>query len=186
MAKQLSPKQRAFVGFLVSGCGKADAYRSAYLTKTQAREMDSREVARKAYEVYKSEPLRVEHEKQLDELASYVNIDSRRYITMLQNAADKAEAANNFGAMIRAIELIGKHLGYFVERHEIVTKNKTVVEIRASINHMLAASPQLMDFIVKNNPKLVENLMNKKIDDEKKAPPMLEMPMIDAEVVGEG
>lgn len=171
--KKLTAKQNAFIGYMVSGCSKSEAYRRAYLTEKQCEKMDSIKVAKLAHQAYKSEPLRLEHERQLEELASYVNIDSRRYVMMLQRAADKAEEAKNFGAMIRAIELIGKHLGMYVERHEMIVKNQTVVEIKASIRHILAVNPQLLNFLIENNPALAEKLIGEKLNEEK------ELPMID-------
>lgn len=157
---------------------KSDSYREAYLTEKQRAKWTPQQVASGAQDVMKSQALRAELEDAFDEAAGYFGIDSNRFVNMLLNAADKAEAAHNYGAMIRAIELIGKHLGFFVERHEITTTNKSEIQLKSEITFMITANPKLLEFLEANSPTIAENVLKMK-----KAEPVEALPIIECEVV---
>jgi hypothetical protein len=127
----LTPKQQTFVDAYIGGSNASDAYREAYDTST----MRPSSVHREAYALlgnHKITACIVSNSERIQTSQRMMHASrSERYISKLEELATKADSHAN---QIRAIELLGKSIGLWVERVETSDKTeRTSDEIRASL-----------------------------------------------------
>jgi hypothetical protein len=127
----LTPKQQTFVDAYIGGSNASDAYREAYDTST----MRPSSVHREAYALLghpKITACIVSNSDRIQTSQRMMHASrSERYISKLEELATKADSHAN---QIRAIELLGKSIGLWVERVETSDKTeRTSDEIRASL-----------------------------------------------------
>jgi hypothetical protein len=70
----------------------------------------------------------------MKEKSERTNLTIQNIIDDLRRMAKSSEDAGQFGPAIRALELLGKHLGMFIDKHEISAKDnaiKIIVEYAA-------------------------------------------------------
>ena len=113
--KKLTPKQQRFAVEYVR-CGNAsDAYRAAYNTDSMAPSTIQNEAWR----------LTVHHEiaERIDELqlahARTVSLEQIDVLVGLRELIDRASDAGQFGAVVRAWELLGRSIGMFSDRTDV-------------------------------------------------------------------
>jgi hypothetical protein len=127
----LTPKQQTFVDAYIGGSNASDAYREAYDTST----MRPSSVHREAYALLGNHKITasiVSNSERIQTAQRMMHASrSERYISKLEELAAKADSHAN---QIRAIELLGKSIGLWVERVETSDKTeRTSDEIRASL-----------------------------------------------------
>jgi hypothetical protein len=127
----LTPKQQTFVDAYIGGSNASDAYREAYDTST----MRPSSVHREAYALLGNHKITasiVSNSERIQTSQRMMHASrSERYISKLEELATKADSHAN---QIRAIELLGKSIGLWVERVETSDKTeRTSDEIRASL-----------------------------------------------------
>jgi len=117
----LTAKQEAFCHAILGGKGWSDAYREAY----DAENMSAASVHREAFALATSPKIasrleRAEKERQAEQRMQRLS-RAERVIEKLEGIGVRGDAAD--GTQVRALELLGKTLGLFVDRVE--TEDKT-------------------------------------------------------------
>jgi hypothetical protein len=117
----LTAKQEAFCMAIMSGMGFSDAYRSAY----DAQNMSAASIHQEAYKLATSPKIaqrleRAEREKLAEQRMQRLS-RAERVVQKLEQVALRDGDAD--GTQVRALELLGKTLGLFVDRVE--TEDKT-------------------------------------------------------------
>ena len=117
----LTAKQEAFCHAILGGKGWSDAYRDAY----DAENMSAASVHREAFALATSPKIasrleRAEKERQAEQRMQRLS-RAERVIEKLEGIGVRGDAAD--GTQVRALELLGKTLGLFVDRVE--TEDKT-------------------------------------------------------------
>ena len=109
MSKEtLTPKQHRFcIEYLKDRNGKAAAIRAGYSPGAAAQQ---------AYELLQLPKVRSVVDAEQQDSLDRVRLD-RDWV--IQRLKDEAEGAETDGARVRALELLGKELGMFVERKEV-------------------------------------------------------------------
>lgn len=108
MADTLTPKQHRFcVEYLKDRNGKAAAIRAGYSPNAAAQQ---------AYELLKLEKVRAVVDAEQQDSLDRCRLDRDWVLQQLKNEATTAETD---GARVRALELLGKELGMFVEKKEV-------------------------------------------------------------------
>ena len=111
MKDELTPKQERFCQeYLVDLNATQAAIRSGYSAKT-ANVKGSQLLAKVNIKQRVSELK--------DEVARNTDVDISRVVSMLLDSYEDAKAAGQHGPAVRAVELLGKRLGAFVDRVEV-------------------------------------------------------------------
>lgn len=114
MTDTLTPKQHRFcVEYLIDRNGKAAAIRAGYSPNAAAQQ---------AYELLKMEKIRAVVEAEAQDSLDRVRVDRDWIIERLKLEAESAETD---GARVRALELLGKEHGMFVEKKEVKHEHHT-------------------------------------------------------------
>ena len=136
----LTLKQEAFTLAILSGKGWSDAYRDAY----NSENMSAASVHREAFALATSPKIasrleRAEREKQQEQRMQRLS-RAERVVEKLEGIGVRGDAAD--GTQVRALELLGKTLGLFVDRVE--TEDKTPrdagairAELEARLNRLI-------------------------------------------------
>jgi len=134
MPTRLTSKQDAFAARLVDGAPASDAYRQAYDASgmkpgsiwTEASRLSANpQVARRV------EELRQEREEERRMLRlSHAE-------AVLERLEHEATTAKTDSTRVRALELIGRHLGMFVDRVEVTTEERSAKMIEHDIRERL-------------------------------------------------
>ena len=117
----LTAKQETFCMAILNGKGFSDAYREAY----DASNMSAASIHQEAYKLATNPKIaqrleRAEREKQAEQRMQRLS-RAERVIEKLEGIGVRGDAAD--GTQVRALELLGKTLGLFVDRVE--TEDKT-------------------------------------------------------------
>jgi phage terminase small subunit len=111
----MTPKQEAFVReYLIDLNATQAAMRAGYSAKT-ANEQGARLLANVS--------VRSAIEQAKARRAEESSISAKYVLDSIQRVAETAERENKFSDAIRGFELLGKHLGIFVEKREITGKD---------------------------------------------------------------
>ena len=133
----LSPKQARFAReYLVDLNATQASIRAGYSEKT-AKQQGSR--------LLTNADVRTRINELQDEVRQRTDMKTDDVIARLIELSEKAEAAGQYGAAVRAAELLGKRLGMFVNRLEISETSKMTDE-------------QLIQQIAGDDPELAEKL----------------------------
>ena len=136
----LTAKQEAFCHAILAGKGWSDAYREAY----DAENMSAASVHREAFALATSPKIasrleRAERERQAEQRMQRLS-RSERVVQKLEQIA--LRDGDTDGTQVRALELLGKTLGLFVDRVE--TEDKTArdadavrAELEARLNRLI-------------------------------------------------
>jgi len=133
----LTAKQEAFCMAILEGKGFSDAYRQAY----DAEKMSAASVHQEAYKLGTHPKIaqrleRAEREKQAEQRMQRLS-RAERVVQKLEEIA--LRAGDTDGTQVRALELLGKTLGLFVDRVETEDKTERDPEvIRKEIEARLA------------------------------------------------
>jgi len=127
---QMTPKQARFADLIAAGSGRAEAYKATYSTDGMQASTVSEEASRL-----------VRHPKVAARLALLEAEAEATRRDMLRSREDailgriehEALTATSDSARIRALELLGKHAGLFVERVAIEAPERSVAEIEAEL-----------------------------------------------------
>lgn len=113
----MTPKQEAFVREYLIDLNATQAYiRAGYKV--------SEEVARRnGHRLLTNADVASAIEEAQAKRAEESNISAKYVLDSIQRVAETAERENKFSDAIRGFELLGKHLGIFVEKREITGKD---------------------------------------------------------------
>jgi phage terminase small subunit len=133
----LTVKQEAFCIAILNGTGWSDAYREAY----DAENMAPATIHREAYALATNPKIaarleRAEREKQQEQRMQRLS-RAERVVQKLEQIA--LRDGDTDGTQVRALELLGKTLGLFIDRME--TEDKTVRDagaVRAELEQRIA------------------------------------------------
>lgn len=101
--------------------GQAAAIRAGY-SEQSARSQASR--------LLDMPDVKAELEQVQKRVLERLEMDAASILKRLEELSDEARGREDFGPAIRAIELIGKHLGMFVDRREVTGKGGGPLEYR--------------------------------------------------------
>lgn len=134
--RKLTGKQEAFARQLATGISQAEAYRRAYDVPSTT---DNRTVIKEASKLandhriaglVESEKFRLREIEQHKAARTAADVTERLWL--------EATTAGQASARIRALELLGKDLGMFVERRADVTPERKSAEIEGELRAKLA------------------------------------------------
>lgn len=127
---QLTIKQEAFALNVAQGSSQADAYRTAYLPREMKPSTLWAEASRLASHPKVS--ARIEELKQeAERMRQAAAMDREEAI--LQRLEHEAMTAKTDTARIRALELLGRHIGMFRDRIEVEQVERSPEQIEADI-----------------------------------------------------
>jgi phage terminase small subunit len=131
----LTDKQEAFVQAYLSGENASDAYRSAYdaagmkpstIWENACRLLSHNKVAARVAEINAEK----EEHRRMQQVS--------RAEFVLQKLTSIASSAENSGTTVRALELLGKHVGLFTDKVEVsTTEDRTADQIERDIAERL-------------------------------------------------
>lgn len=117
----LSPKQSAFVReYLVDLNASHAAQRAGYSKKT-ARSI--------GWELLRKPEVAEAMREAMSTRAERTEITADWVLRRLREEADKSEGDTTQSARVQALQLLGKHLGMFVDRQELTGRNGGPVEV---------------------------------------------------------
>lgn len=118
--RELTPKQQRFVEeYLIDLNGTRAAIRAGYSAKTA-----NQQAARLLANVNVQAAVSVARKEQSDK----AKIDAGYVLDRLRREAEFTGEGASHSARVQALTQLGKHLGMFVERHEVKTSTRLVVE----------------------------------------------------------
>ncbi len=131
--KPLSPRQRRFCEQYISCDSPAEACVAAGYSPKGAGVQANR--------LLKNASVQAEITRRQEEAARRADVKEDDVIQMLVQVRDQAREANQFGPCVRAIELLGKKLGMFADKHLIGgVSEHTDEEIAAGLARAISAA----------------------------------------------
>jgi hypothetical protein len=130
----LTPKQEQFAAAIVEGKTQADAYRQAYDAsgmKDGTVWSEAARLMRRPHVTARVEELRAEEEVVRQGLLL------SREEAILARLEHEALTAKTDAARIRALELLGRNVGMFVERVEVEQVERSAADLEAAIKARL-------------------------------------------------
>ena len=123
----LTPKQEKFCQGIVSGLNQSDAYRAAY---SVGEDTKPESVNQMAWDLMQNVDIscRIEHLRR--PIAERVGMDLESYLKEMIALKYGALDNNEHSPAIKAHELVGKCLGYYVNRTELTGKNGEALNIK--------------------------------------------------------
>ena len=134
----LTDKQEAFAqGVAVEGLSQAQAYRNAYDTTKASRQT----VINNASELARREDVGARiAELKAEIVGGCEDVSGARRDLVLGRLEDIAfDEKVTPSAQIKALELLGKHLGLWVERSEVISTTRNASEVEADLRRALKA-----------------------------------------------
>jgi phage terminase small subunit len=134
MSIHLTSKQNAFALSLADGVPASDAYRQAYDAdgmKPETVWVEACRLATNPKVALRVEELRAEQE------AERRMLRLSRAEAVLERLEHEALEAKTDSTRVRALELIGRHLGMFTDKVEITTQERSVEVIQQEIRERL-------------------------------------------------
>lgn len=122
----LTSKQEKFCQGIVSGLNQSDAYRAAY----SCDGMGDPTINNNAYVLMQNNDIvmRIEHLRR--PIAERVGRTLEQHIERLMKLGEHGESLDKVEAAIKAEELIGKVLGFYVNKTELTGKNGEALNIK--------------------------------------------------------
>lgn len=122
----LTAKQEAFVQNIIQGMSQADAYRSAYSTKNMSDNAIYREAS-----LLVENPKVTQRLKELrDELASPAIMSAQERLEWLTGVINSKDEST--GDKLRAVDIMNKMQGEYVQKVEAEVKNAVNISIELS------------------------------------------------------
>ncbi len=122
----LTPKQEKFCQGIVSGLNQSDAYRQAY----SCGDMQADTINNNAYKLTQNNEISTRIEALRLPIAERLGMGLENYIKDLLAMRDNANASEDLNPAIKAHELVGKVLGYYVNKTELTGRNGGPVETK--------------------------------------------------------
>lgn len=132
--KSLSPRREKFAQLVAGGAGKAGAYRQCYATAGMKQATLWSEASRLAAIPQVSAIIRDLQDAQAQATTHDTAQLRDTVVARLNNLANTAESES---ARVRALELLGKTCGLFVDRTEVITESLTANDLRTMLEHRL-------------------------------------------------
>lgn len=132
----LTPKQEKFCQGIVSGLNQSDAYRSAY----NCEGMQPETINNNAYKLTQDNDIatRIEHLRK--PIAERVGRTLEQHIARMLELASRGDKLNKIEAAIKAEELVGKALGYYVNKTELTGRDGGKIE---TVTEIVLSSPEI-------------------------------------------
>lgn len=122
----LTSKQEKFCQGIVSGLNQSDAYRAAYSCENM---LDST-INNNAYMLMNDSDIKARIEQLRMPIAERVGRTLEQHIERLMKLGEHGESLDKVDAAIKAEELIGKVLGFYVTKTELTGKNGEALNIK--------------------------------------------------------
>lgn len=115
----LTPKQEKFCQSIVSGMNQSDAYRAAY----SCDGMLDVTINNNAYKLTQDNDIATRIEELRLPIAERISLGLEEYLKQMVELKKAAQADSDHSPAIKAHELIGKCLGYYVNKTELTGQN---------------------------------------------------------------
>ena len=122
----LTSKQEKFCQGIVSGLNQSDAYRAAY----SCGNMGAASINEEAYRTINLPDIALRIEALRMPIAERLGMGLENYIKELMELKKNARADKDYNPAIKAHELIGKALGYYVARAELTGRDGNPIEMK--------------------------------------------------------
>lgn len=122
----LTPKQEKFCQNIVSGLNQSDAYRGAY----NVENMSDITVNNEAYKMVNTPDIAARIEQLRLPIAERIGMGLESYLKEMIKLKEDAQVDNDHSPAIKAHELVGKCLGYYVNKTELTGKDGAPVCIK--------------------------------------------------------
>ena len=130
----MTPKQKKFTEVFVNGTSQSQAYRTAYYTQNMSQKTVWEESSRlKKHPKVAARVIELEAEKEARRRMQALSREGR----VLQELEKIAFGDGPVTGKLKAIELLGKHIGLFTPK-EVSERTRTADEIKSSIELKLA------------------------------------------------
>lgn len=123
----LTPKQEKFCQVIVSGLNQSDAYRSAYDVGADTK-LES--VNQMAWDLMQNVDIASRIEQLRLPIAERVGRTLEQHIERLMKLGEHGESLDKVEAAIKAEELIGKVLGFYVNKTELTGKGGEALSVK--------------------------------------------------------
>jgi len=122
----LTPKQEKFCQSVASGMNNSDAYRSAY----NCEGMQPETINNNAYKLTQDNDIATRIEQLRLPIAERVGRTLEQHIERLMKLGEHGESLDKVEAAIKAEELIGKVLGFYVNKTELTGKGGESLSVK--------------------------------------------------------
>ena len=122
----LTPKQEKFCQGIVSGLNQSDAYRAAY----NCEGMQPETINNNAYKLTQDNDIATRIEALRIPIAERIGMGLEAYLNEMLSLKNIALSSEDTGQAIKAHELLGKCLGYYVTKTELTGRNGDALNIK--------------------------------------------------------
>ena len=133
----LTPKQNAFASFVASGDNNTEAYRKAYDTSKMSEQV----IRNSAFKLSKNDKVKAAikslKKDTKQERRAHRKLTGDWIIEQLQDEASNSR--NPAASRIRALELLGKKMGFFEESTLVTVKSQSPEEIEQELMEKLGS-----------------------------------------------
>jgi len=132
----LTSKQEKFCQGIVSGLNQSDAYRAAY----DCDDMQPETVNNSAYKLTQNGDITARIEQLRLPIAERVGRTLEQHIARMLQLGERGEKLDKLEAAIKAEELVGKALGYYVNKTELSGRDGGKIE---TVTEIVLSSPEI-------------------------------------------
>lgn len=132
----LTSKQEKFCQGIVSGLNQSDAYRAAY----DVSKMGDATINNEAYVLMQSHDISMRIEQLRLPIAERLGLGLEDYLKEMIDMKDDARGDAEHSAAIKAFELVGKALGYYVNKTELSGRDGGKIE---TVTEIVLSSPEI-------------------------------------------
>lgn len=132
----LTPKQEKFCQSVASGMNNSDAYRSAY----NCEGMGDPTINNNAYVLMQDNDIAMRIEQLRLPIAERVGRTLEQHIARMLELASRGDKLDKIEAAIKAEELVGKALGYYVNKTELTGRDGGKIE---TVTEIVLSSPEI-------------------------------------------
>lgn len=132
----LTPKQERFCQGIVSGLNQSDAYRAAY----NCEGMLGDTINNNAYKLINDNDIATRIEQLRLPIAERVGRTLEQHIARMLQLGERGEKLDKVEAAIKAEELVGKALGYYVNKTELSGRDGGKIE---TVTEIVLSSPEI-------------------------------------------
>lgn len=132
----LTPKQEKFCQGIVSGLNQSDAYRAAY----NCENMGGPTINNNAHVMMQDSDIAMRIEALRLPIAERLGLGLEDYLKEMINMKDDAKSDAEHSAAIKAFELVGKALGYYVNKTELSGRDGGKIE---TVTEIVLSSPEI-------------------------------------------
>lgn len=132
----LTPKQERFCQGIVSGLNQSDAYRAAY----NCENMGGPTINNNAHVMMQDNDIATRIEQLRLPIAERVGRTLEQHIARMLQLGERGEKLDKLEAAIKAEELVGKALGYYVNKTELSGRDGGKIE---TVTEIVLSSPEI-------------------------------------------